>query len=68
MQITYAFTFSQCECPFHVRFMQFDDNINIAKRFNNVFPEKLKKLRKEKDLTQEELANAIFVSKTLISK
>ena len=32
------------------------------------FPEKLKKLRKEKGLTQEELAKAIFVSRTLISK
>ncbi len=32
------------------------------------FPEKLKKLRKEKQLTQEELAKSIFVSRTLISK
>ncbi len=32
------------------------------------FPEKLKNLRKEKGITQEELANAIFVSRTLISK
>lgn len=32
------------------------------------FSEKLKKLRKDKGLTQEELANAIFVSRTLISK
>lgn len=32
------------------------------------FPEKLKKLRKEKGLTQEELAKNIFVSRTLISK
>ncbi len=32
------------------------------------FSERLKKLRKEKCLTQEELAKAIFVSRTLISK
>lgn len=32
------------------------------------FPEKLRKLRKEKGLTQEELANAVFVSRTLITK
>lgn len=32
------------------------------------FPEKLKKLRKEKGLTQEELAKAIYVSRTLITK
>lgn len=32
------------------------------------FPEKLKKLRNEKGLTQEELAKSIFVSRTLISK
>ncbi len=32
------------------------------------FPEKLKTLRKEKGLTQEELASSIFVSRTLISK
>lgn len=32
------------------------------------FPEKLRKMRKDKGLTQEELASAIFVSRTLISK
>lgn len=32
------------------------------------FPEKLKKLRISKNLTQEELANALFVSRTAISK
>lgn len=32
------------------------------------FQENLKKLRLEKDLTQEELANKIFVSRTLITK
>ena len=32
------------------------------------FSEKLKELRKEKGLTQEELAKEIFVSRTLISK
>ena len=32
------------------------------------FPEKLKTLRKENNLTQEELAEQIFVSRTLISK
>lgn len=32
------------------------------------FPEKIKKLRKEKGLTQEELAKNIFVSRTLITK
>ena len=32
------------------------------------FPEKLRKMRKDKGLTQEELANSIFVSRTLISK
>lgn len=31
------------------------------------FSEKLKELRKEKGLTQEELAKEIFVSRTLIS-
>lgn len=32
------------------------------------FPEKLKELRKAKGITQEELAKAIFVSRTLITK
>ena len=32
------------------------------------FPEKLKHLRREKHITQEELAKKIFVSRTLISK
>ena len=32
------------------------------------FNEKLKELRKEKGLTQEELASKIYVSRTLISK
>lgn len=32
------------------------------------FAKKLKELRKEKGLTQEELANQLFVSRTLISK
>lgn len=32
------------------------------------FPEKLKRLRKEKGMTQEELAEKIYVSRTLISK
>lgn len=32
------------------------------------FAKKLKELRKEKGLTQEELANQVFVSRTLISK
>ena len=32
------------------------------------FPERLKKLRKDKNITQEELAKAIYVSRTLISK
>lgn len=32
------------------------------------FPEKLKELRKTKGITQEELAKAIFVSRTLITK
>lgn len=32
------------------------------------FPEKLRKMRKDKGLTQEELASSIFVSRTLISK
>ena len=32
------------------------------------FSEKLRKLRKEKGLTQEELARAVFVSRTLITK
>lgn len=32
------------------------------------FSEKLKELRKEKGLTQEELAKEIFVSRNLISK
>ena len=33
-----------------------------------VFAKKLKELRKEKELTQEELASQLFVSRTLISK
>lgn len=33
-----------------------------------VFAKKLKELRKEKGLTQEELASQLFVSRTLISK
>lgn len=36
--------------------------------FKMNFPEKLKHLRKEKRITQEELAKKIFVSRTLISK
>lgn len=32
------------------------------------FAKKLKELRKEKGLTQEELASQLFVSRTLISK
>ena len=32
------------------------------------FNEKLYKLRKEKNLTQEELAEALFVSRTAVSK
>ena len=32
------------------------------------FPEKLRKMRKDKGITQEELASSIFVSRTLISK
>lgn len=32
------------------------------------FSEKLRKLRKEKNITQEELANAIYVSRTTITK
>lgn len=32
------------------------------------FPDKLKKLRKEKGLTQEELASKIFVSRSLIAR
>lgn len=32
------------------------------------FPEKLRKMRKDKGLTQEELASSIFVSRILISK
>lgn len=32
------------------------------------FPEKLKELRKAKGITQEELAKAIFISRTLINK
>ncbi len=33
-----------------------------------MFSEKLKSLRKEKDLTQEELASEIFISRSLIAK
>lgn len=40
----------------------------IQELFKMNFPEKLKCLRKEKHITQEELANKIFVSRTLISK
>ena len=32
------------------------------------FSEKLRKLRKEKSLTQEELAEALYVSRTAVSK
>lgn len=32
------------------------------------FPDKLRKLRKERNLTQEDLANSIFVSRTMITK
>ena len=32
------------------------------------FPDKLRKLRKERGLTQEELSNSIYISRTMITK
>lgn len=42
--------------------------MRLERMFAVEFHEKLQKLRKEKDLTQEALAQALFVSRTAISK
>ena len=42
--------------------------VPVSERCSMEFNEKLQDLRKRKGLTQEELAGAIFVSRTAISK